>query len=88
MSSMERDLALRLAAILLQKTLGNPFFLIHYLKHMYDTNVLRFDPNKGVWTCNVDQVSAMALAENAAELMIAAFQRMDPEVRFAAMFPA
>lgn len=77
---MEKALALRLAEIVLQKTLGNPFFVIHYLKHLYDTLILSFDPAAGAWTCNVDQVASMELADNAAQLMITQFKRIDPKV--------
>ena len=78
---MEMEVASRLSAILLKKTLGYPFFLIHYFKLLYDTSVLRFDHTRGYWTCNAEQVAGMELADNAAELMIATFKRLDPKVR-------
>lgn len=77
---------MRLADILMSKTLGNPFFLIHYLKRLYDEELLKFDPVSGLWVCNVEQVASKELAENAAALMTDVLARLDPQVRPLSLF--
>jgi predicted ATPase len=79
--SMRKDDAEKLADAILPKTLGNPFFAIHYLKRLYDDRVLHFDCEAGVWVCDAETVATMDLAENAAQLMIGTLQKLDPEVR-------
>ena len=72
---------MQLADILVTKTLGNPFFLIHYLKSLYDDEVLHFDATTGNWVCCPMQVASKELADNAAQLMTLTLSKLSPEVR-------
>lgn len=78
---MDPALSTRLGTVLTRKTLGYPFFVLRYLKLLYDSRDLYFDPQRGLWECNIDKVATMELTINAAELVVAEFRRVDPEVR-------
>lgn len=77
---MEKDRAFRLAQLLVSKTIGNPFFLIRYLKRLYDEEVLRFDGEAGTWVYNEEKAATMEVAENAAQLMTLELKQLDPKV--------
>lgn len=79
---MDPALSTRLGTVLTRKTLGYPFFVLRYLRLLYDSRDLYFDPQRGLWECNIDKVATMELTINAAELVVAEFRRVDPEVRF------
>ncbi len=54
---MEFNSAEELASLLLEKTLGNPMFLLRYIEALCNKNLLRFDHNVGLWIADLGKIS-------------------------------
>ncbi|HEY9833163.1 MAG TPA: serine/threonine-protein kinase PknK, partial [Stenomitos sp.] len=67
-----------LAELLLNKTQGNPFFLIQLLKSLYQENLFTFNFNKGSWQWDIDLLQGINLTDNVVELMISQIQKLSP----------
>lgn len=59
-----------LAELVFNKTQGNPFFLIHLLKSLYQENLLVFNFIKGYWQWNIEQIQDIDITDNVIELMV------------------
>jgi len=59
-----------LAKLIQEKTKGNPFFTIEFLKTLYSQNLLNFDLKAGYWTWCFDEISAQSITDNVVELML------------------
>ena len=60
-----------LAGLLVEKTGGNPFFLAEFLREAEIRGHVRLDPAARRWSWDLDAVSAVPVAHNVVELMIA-----------------
>lgn len=58
-----------LAALILQKTDGNPFFAKQLLKTFYDKRLIQFDATAGCWVWDLIQIQKAEISENVIELM-------------------
>lgn len=61
--------AMELAKIVQRKTEGNPFFIIQFLKTLYQEGMINFDVEKQRWTCRLDDIQQMKVTANVAEFM-------------------
>jgi PAS domain S-box-containing protein len=59
-----------LAALLHQKTAGNPFFLIQFLHALSEEGLLRFEHDQARWCWDVERIHAKAYTENVVDLMV------------------
>ncbi|MBW4573893.1 MAG: response regulator [Aphanothece sp. CMT-3BRIN-NPC111] len=59
-----------LAKLVLNKTNGNSFFLIQWLKAIYQEKLLFFDFNTGQWQWDIEQISDTAITDNVADFML------------------
>ena len=58
-----------LAELVLEKTGGNPFFMIEFLKSLYAENLLVFDFQHGGWQWDLTDIQALNITDNVVELM-------------------
>ncbi len=58
-----------LAALIQQKTDGNPLFIRTFLQSVYEDGLLSFDSSRGVWTWRLDAIRASQSTANVVELM-------------------
>ncbi len=65
-----------LADLVLQKTDGNPFFLIQFLNNLYKDDLLRFDLSSQRWSWDIAEIRRRDLADNVADLMIESLRRL------------
>ncbi|MBD2694683.1 ATP-binding protein [Anabaena catenula] len=65
----KQERALPLAKLGLEKTAGNPFFLIEFLKFIYNKQLLNFNITQREWEWNIARIKAAPIAENVVELM-------------------
>jgi len=65
-----------LAALVREKTDGNPFFVRQFLSLLVDEHVLFFDYGRGAWSWDVDHIRAQRFTDNVAELMIGKLARL------------
>lgn len=58
-----------LSRICFQKTQGNPFFVNHFLKSLYQESLIFFDLSKGSWVWDVEKLNEKSITDNVVELM-------------------
>jgi PAS domain S-box-containing protein len=66
----EQARAAPLAQLLHEKTGGNPFFLIQFLRALADEGLLEFDHENGQWRWDLGRIHAKEYTENVADLMV------------------
>jgi predicted ATPase/transcriptional regulator with GAF, ATPase, and Fis domain len=67
-----------LARLISQKTAGNPFFVIQFLKTLHQEGFLDFDYARGRWTYQMEAIARAAITDNVVDLMIRKIQRLAP----------
>lgn len=65
----EVDQVKPLAELILSKTNGNPFFVIQFLKSLYQENLLEFDYDRGQWIFDLDRIYLQDMTDNVVTLM-------------------
>jgi PAS domain S-box-containing protein len=70
-----------LAELLQQKTAGNPFFTIQFLKSLVDEQMLTFEAEDMSWHWNIDQIRAKNFSDNVVDLMAAQLRRLPPQAQ-------
>ncbi len=73
-----------LARICMDKTLGNPFFLIQLLHDLYGKGFLHFDPELGQWCWDTEQIAGARIADSVADLMVDKIRHL-PETTLTAL---
>jgi PAS domain S-box-containing protein len=64
-----------LAALVHEKTRGNPFFAIQFLSELADEGLLAFNHAEARWTWDVNRIRAKNYTDNVVDLMIARLNR-------------
>jgi predicted ATPase/signal transduction histidine kinase/CheY-like chemotaxis protein len=77
-----------LAQLTLDKTAGNPFFVLEFLKALYKDGLLQFDYEQGCWQWNLPDVEARAVTDNVVELMASKIERLPIETQTALQIAA
>ena len=67
-----------LAVLIEQKTGGNPFFVIQFLKTLQHEGLFRFDSASGAWTFRMDAIAAAGMTDNVIDLMTRNIRRLSP----------
>ncbi|MDJ0671223.1 MAG: AAA family ATPase, partial [Microcystis sp. M53598_WE2] len=80
-----------LAALVWQKTHGNPFFVNEFLKTIYWENLLFFqsgqetttktDNNRGYWQWHLGQIQRIGSTDNLIQFMVGKMQKLPPETQ-------
>jgi PAS domain S-box-containing protein len=72
-----------LAALVFEKTAGNPFFVIQFVMALAEEGLLSFDAETRKWTSDIERIRAKAFTENVADLMGAKLGRLPPATKVA-----
>ncbi len=64
-----REQIAALSRIVFNKTKGNPFFAIQFLKRLYQDSLLNFDTEKQCWMGNLKAIEGVQVSDNVADLM-------------------
>ncbi|MBC7659381.1 MAG: diguanylate cyclase [Chitinophagaceae bacterium] len=72
-----------LTKLVMDKTAGNPFFTDEFLRNLYRSQLLYFDPDKGSWDWDLDKIRASRMTDNVIELMGSRIQKLQPAARHA-----
>ncbi|MEW6683352.1 MAG: sigma 54-interacting transcriptional regulator [Nitrospirota bacterium] len=65
-----------LAALVFEKTDGNPFFVIQFLKTLKQEGFLEFDYAQGRWAYRIDDIAGATMTDNVIDLMTRKIQRL------------
>lgn len=77
----DRDRARPLAAIVHEKTRGNPFFVRQLLRHLQSEGLLAYDLDRGTFRWDTRRIDQVAVTENVVDLTIAALHRLPDETQ-------
>ena len=70
-----------LAQLVDQKTAGNPFFVIQFLRSLAEEGLLRFDYKAVCWCWDLDRIHAKGYTDNVVDLMVGKLNRLPDETR-------
>lgn len=70
-----------LAALIMQKTQGNPFFMNEFLKSLYSDNLLDFNWQHFEWRWNSDKISECEITENVVSILTKKLQQLPAELQ-------
>ncbi|MDY7014115.1 MAG: serine/threonine-protein kinase PknK, partial [Cyanobacteriota bacterium] len=80
-----------LAALVNQKTRGNPFFVNQFLNALYSEHLITFSPPQsplktgatqcGLWQWNLVEIEAQQIADNVVQLMLVKLQKLPESAR-------
>ena len=70
-----------LAELLLNKTNGNPFFLLQLFQSLEQENLLSFDASTSRWQWDLEQIQALGITDNVVELMVSKIEKLDEETQ-------
>lgn len=59
-----------LSRLIMDKTGGNPFFVIQFLRNLHHENLLTFDARQHRWAWDIAQIESMAITDNVVEFMV------------------
>ena len=65
-----------LAELVHEKTLGNPFFAMHFLSELCEEHLLRFDAHEAIWKWDLQRIRTRGFTDNVVELMVAKLARL------------
>jgi predicted ATPase len=74
-----------LAELTLQKTSGNPFFVVQFLKMLQQEEFLKFDYALRRWTYRLEDIKDAAMTDNVIDLMTRKVQRLSDRTQRALM---
>lgn len=77
-----------LAELLLNKTLGNPFFIGQFLTSLHDAGAITFDRRAGGWRWDIDRIAAMGTTDNVVDLMASKIQGLPIDTQRVLRFAA
>jgi predicted ATPase/signal transduction histidine kinase len=65
-----------LAALIHEKTAGNPFFMQRLLRFLQQTGLLSFEAVLGTWNWDLAEVGRVAISDNVADLLIEVLRKL------------
>lgn len=77
-----------LAELILQKTGGNPFFFIQFLKSLQQEGLITFDYSHGCWTFDLNGIQQRGFTDNVVDLMATNLQKLPAAAQQAAKLAA
>jgi PAS domain S-box-containing protein len=77
------NVARPLADLAYEKSAGNPFFTIQFLKALAEEALMAFNPVTLAWQWDIEQIRAKSFSDNVVELMAYKLKRLSKETRLA-----
>src|SRR5262245_57982607 len=77
----EPDHAGPLAALVHDKTTGNPFFAIQFISALFEEGLLTFDHVERRWSWELNRIHAKGYTDNVVDLMVGKLTRLAPETQ-------
>jgi predicted ATPase/transcriptional regulator with GAF, ATPase, and Fis domain len=75
------DVSKPLTDLLMQKTLGNPFFVTQFLRSLYQDALIFFDRGNRRWEFDLDRIQKEQITDNVVDLMAKKIQKLSYESR-------
>ncbi len=71
----------QLAALVSEKTGGNPFFAIQFISELAEERLLTFDFSSSAWQWDLNRIQSKNISDNIADLMAAKLNRLPDDTR-------
>ena len=68
-----------LAALVYDKTDGNPFFITEFLKSLHREKLLRYDPADHAWKWDTEAIRRKEITDNVVSMLTSRIRRLTPE---------
>src|SRR5262245_61989058 len=72
----DRERAAALARLVVEKTDGNPFFVVQFLSAMVEEGLIAFDHGDGRWSWDLTRIHAKGYTDNVVDLMVGKLTRL------------
>src|SRR5262249_27465770 len=70
-----------LAQLVHEKTIGNPFFAIHFISDLAEKGLLAFDHSAAQWSWDLDRIYAEGYTDNVVDLLVAKLNRLPAQTQ-------
>ncbi|HET9480876.1 MAG TPA: sigma 54-interacting transcriptional regulator, partial [Candidatus Polarisedimenticolia bacterium] len=70
-----------LARLVLEKTGGNPFFVIQFLRTLHEDRLVHFDESRRQWGFKIEEIRGAPLTDNVVDLMTRKIRRLPDDTR-------
>ncbi|RUT07234.1 serine/threonine protein kinase [Dulcicalothrix desertica PCC 7102] len=77
----DSQLVAPLALLVMEKTLGNPFFIRQFLQALYGNDLLTFDLNQRNWNFDFNNIQQRDFTDNVVELLADKIQKLPPSTQ-------
>jgi len=74
--------SLPLARLCLQKTSGNPFFLVQLLKGLYEDGHIQYNHEDGCWNWELSAIEDLQVTQNLIDFMLGKIRRLSLETQY------
>ncbi|MEP6793939.1 MAG: adenylate/guanylate cyclase domain-containing protein, partial [Saprospiraceae bacterium] len=71
-----------ISRLVFEKTKGNAFFTIQFIRLLLDQRLLIYDENRKTWTADLDKIKAQSFSDNVVDLMIRKIRSLEPATQF------
>ncbi|MEH2078248.1 MAG: AAA family ATPase [Nostoc sp.] len=71
-----QDLASPLSRLVFQKTQGNPFFSVQFLKALHQEQLIKFNSESGYWECDIAQINQQVVTDDVVEFMALQLEKL------------
>ncbi|HJW31655.1 MAG TPA: hypothetical protein VJ508_20680, partial [Saprospiraceae bacterium] len=70
------------SSLIYDKTKGNAFFTIQFIRLLLDQRLLAFDEKSKKWTADIARIKAQAFSDNVVDLMVRKIRSLDDKTQF------
>lgn len=81
-----RDVAMPLAALIHEKTRGDPFFAIQFITALHDEDLIYFDDEAFTWEWDIPRITAKGYSDNVVDLVLQKFDLLSASAKVLLQF--
>ncbi|MFW6415219.1 MAG: diguanylate cyclase, partial [Thermodesulfobacteriota bacterium] len=78
--NIDKDTLCQLSKTVFKKTNGNPFFILQFIKVIYEKDLITHDPHTG-WNINLHQIKEMEVTNNVIDLLTEKISRLPEDIQ-------
>ncbi|HUR30083.1 MAG TPA: adenylate/guanylate cyclase domain-containing protein, partial [Saprospiraceae bacterium] len=67
-----------ISSLIFEKTKGNAFFTIQFIRLLLDQQLLVYDDQEKLWTADIEKIKAQSFSDNVVDLMIRKIKSLEP----------
>ena len=81
--TLHQDNMESISSLVYEKTKGNAFFTIQFIRLLLDQHLLTYDDSKKWWTADIEKIKAQSFSDNVVDLMIRKIRSLDTVTQYA-----